>query len=110
MSHLKQHLTIDTTDLQVYGEVEWKVKKHGMDGKRRVWRKLHIAVDTNTHEIIDADLNTDGEIISNLLKQTHRSTLAGYGDCAYDTRTCHATIRLNEPLLLFYQEEELLFL
>ena len=76
-----------------------------MDGKRRVWRKLHIAVDTNTHEIIDADLNTDGEIISNLLKQTHRSTLAGYGDCAYDTRACHATIRLNEQLCLFYQEK-----
>ncbi|MBM5274122.1 hypothetical protein HYN57_07870, partial [Vibrio parahaemolyticus] len=26
------------------GEGEWKVKKHGTDGKRRVWRKLHLAV------------------------------------------------------------------
>ena len=39
-----QHLAIDATGLKVYGEGEWKVKKHGTDGKRRVWRKLHIAV------------------------------------------------------------------
>ena len=32
-----QHLAIDTTGLKVYGEGEWKVKKHGTDGKRRVW-------------------------------------------------------------------------
>ncbi|MEZ8216368.1 transposase, partial [Vibrio sp. 10N.237.312.C02] len=57
---------IDATGLKVYGEGEWKVKKHGTDGKRRVWRKLHIAVDTNTHEIIAAELSlskvTDGEV------------------------------------------------
>lgn len=43
-----QHLAIDATGLKVYGEGEWKVKKHGTDGKRRVWRKLLLAVDTNT--------------------------------------------------------------
>jgi len=51
-----QHLAIDATGLKVYGEGEWKVKKHGTDGKRRVWRKLHIAVDTSTHEIVTAEL------------------------------------------------------
>ena len=60
-----QHLAIDATGLKVYGEGEWKVKKHGTDGKRRVWRKLHIAVDTSTHEIIAAELSlsnvTDAE-------------------------------------------------
>ena len=35
---------------------EWKVKKHGTDGKRRAWRRLHIAVDTSTHEIVAAEL------------------------------------------------------
>ncbi len=30
-----QHLAIDATGLKVYGEGEWKVKKHGTDGKRR---------------------------------------------------------------------------
>ena len=38
-----QHLAVDTTGFKVYGEGEWKVKKHGTDGKCRVWHKLHIA-------------------------------------------------------------------
>ncbi len=37
------HLAVDETGLKVYGEGE----KHGTDGKRRVWRKLHLAVDTS---------------------------------------------------------------
>lgn len=45
-----QHLAIDATDLKVYGEGEWKVKKHGTEGKRRVWRKLHIAVDPSAEQ------------------------------------------------------------
>ncbi|WP_375164131.1 transposase [Shewanella xiamenensis] len=64
--------------MKVYGEGEWKVKKHGTDGKRRVWRKLHIAVDTHSHEIIAAELSlscvTDAEVMPNLLKQTHRKS------------------------------------
>ncbi len=74
-----QHLAIDATGLKVYGEGEWKVKKHGTDGKRRVWRKLHLAVDTSTHEIIAAELSlssvTDAEVLPNLLKQTRRKIL-----------------------------------
>lgn len=34
----------------MFGEGEWKVKKHGSE-KRRTWRKLHLAVDVDTHEI-----------------------------------------------------------
>ncbi len=34
------HLVIDATGLKVYGDGEWKVRKHGKE-KRRVWRKLH---------------------------------------------------------------------
>lgn len=41
-----QHLAIDATGLKVYGE--GKIKEHGTDGKLRVWRKLHIAVDTSS--------------------------------------------------------------
>ena len=39
------HLAIDSTGLKVFGEGEWKVKKHGAE-KRRIWRKLHLTVDT----------------------------------------------------------------
>ncbi|MEJ6180222.1 IS5 family transposase [Escherichia coli] len=43
------HLVIDSTGLKVFGEGEWKVKKHGQE-RRRIWRKLHLAVDSKTHE------------------------------------------------------------
>ncbi|WP_270037595.1 transposase [Klebsiella pneumoniae] len=32
------HLVIDSTGLKVFGEGEWKVKKHGKE-RRRIWRK-----------------------------------------------------------------------
>lgn len=45
------HLVIDSTVLKVFGECEWKVKK-----RRRIWRKLYLAIDGNRHEIVCADL------------------------------------------------------
>lgn len=99
-----RHLAIDATGLKVYGEGEWKVKKHGTDGKRRVWRKLHLAVDTNTHEIIAAELSlsnvTDAEVLPNLLKQTRRKIAEISGDGAYDTKDCYEAIRIKRAVAL----------
>lgn len=50
------HLVIDSTGLKAFGEGQWKVKKHGQE-KRRVWRKLHLAVDADTHEVICVGLS-----------------------------------------------------
>ena len=55
-----KHVVIDATGLKVFGEGEWKVKKHGI-GKRRRWEKLHIAVDESTQEILFADFSTEYE-------------------------------------------------
>ena len=33
-------VVVDSTGLKVFGDGEWKVRKHGA-GKRRTWRKLH---------------------------------------------------------------------
>ncbi len=104
-----QHLAIDATGLKVYGEGEWKVKKHGTDGNRRVWRKLHITVDTSTHEIIAAELSlsnvTDTEVLPNLLKQTRRKIIEISGDGAYDTRNCHDAIRIKRAVPLIPPRE-----
>ncbi|MCX8854722.1 IS5 family transposase [Vibrio parahaemolyticus] len=104
-----QHLAIDATGLKVYGEVEWKVKKHGIDGKRRVWRKLHLAVDTSTHEVVAAELSlsnvTDAEVLPNLLKQTRRRIIEISGDGAYDTRDCHDAIRFKRAVPLIPPRE-----
>jgi hypothetical protein len=60
---------IDSTGLKVFGEGEWKVKKHGKE-RWRIWRKLHLAVDSKTHEISCADLSlnnvTDSEAFRGL--------------------------------------------
>lgn len=90
------HLVIDSTGLKVFGEGEWKVKKHGQE-KRRVWRKLHLAVDADTHEVICADLSlnnvTDAEVFPALICQTHRKIRVASADGAYDTRRCHDELR-----------------
>lgn len=69
------HLVIDRTGLKVFGEGESKIKKHGAE-RRRVWRKLHLPVDSTTHEVICADLSlsstTDAHALPGLISQTHR--------------------------------------
>ncbi|CAH6385756.1 IS4 transposase (plasmid) [Pantoea agglomerans] len=90
------HLVIDSTGLKVFGEGEWKVKKHGQE-KRRVWRKLHLALDAGTHEVICADLSlnnvTDAEAFPGLIGQTHRKIRVACADGAYDTKRCHDELR-----------------
>lgn len=80
------------------------MKKHGTDGKRRIWRKLRLAVDTNTHEIIAAELTlsgvTDAEVLPNLLKKTRRAIKEISGDGAYDTRECHRAISVKKAIPL----------
>ena len=40
-------LLIDSTGIKVEGEGEWQRRKHG-GSKRRIWRKINIAVDEQT--------------------------------------------------------------
>jgi hypothetical protein len=88
------HLLIDSTGLKVMGEGEWKVKKHGPE-YRRVWRKLHLAIDAETHEIRAVEMTDhrhgDAEVVSELLSQLPPTAklAALYGDGAYDTKDCY---------------------
>jgi hypothetical protein len=63
------HLVVDGTGLKVPGEGEWKVRRHGSD-RRRVWRKVHLAVDAQSHEIRAVEMTDhrhgDGEILPDL--------------------------------------------
>jgi len=90
------HLVIDSTGLKVFGEGEWKVKKHGKE-RCRIWRKLHLAVDASTHEVICADLSlnnvTDAEAFPELIRQTHWKIRSAAADGAYDTQRCHDELR-----------------
>ena len=44
------HVVLDSTGLQIFGQGEWDAEKHGR--KPRQWRKLHLAVDAETGEIV----------------------------------------------------------
>ena len=54
------HVVLDATGLKVFGEGEWRVKKHGV-GNRRQWRKLHLAVVKRLEEILFADFTNEYE-------------------------------------------------
>jgi len=91
------HLVIDSTGLKLYGEGEWKVRKHGWS-KRRTWRKVHLAMDANTGQICAALMTHqdvgDGEVLADLLDQIPADTPIDTigGDGAYDSKPCHAEI------------------
>ena len=45
------HVVVDSTGLQVYGAGQWLEQKHGAR-TRRGWRKLHLALDADSGDII----------------------------------------------------------
>ena len=55
MRQLVTDIAIDSTGLKIYGEGEWKTRVHGK-GKRRTWRKLHIAIDLKSGQIMRMEL------------------------------------------------------
>lgn len=83
----KLAVAIDSTGLKVYGEGEWKVRKHGVS-KRRTWRKLHIGIDLCTQEIISVELTANSEddaaVASRMVKGKTDQMKSFTGDGAYD--------------------------
>ncbi|GLR09569.1 hypothetical protein GCM10007905_22890 [Mixta theicola] len=83
---------IDSIGLKVFGEGEWIVKKHGKE-RRRIWRKLHLAAGSKTHEIVCAYLSLnnvmDSEAFTGLIRQTHIKIRAAAADSTCDTLLCH---------------------
>ena len=51
------HVLIDSTGLQIYGVGQWLEEKHGVKSRRN-WRKLHLALDADSGDII-AQVMTD---------------------------------------------------
>jgi hypothetical protein len=89
------HVVVDSTGFKVYGEGEWKVRKHGWS-KRRTWRKLHIGVDESSLEIVSAvgtgNDCADKEMLSSLLDDIEEPLDQVSGDGGYDARDCYEAI------------------
>lgn len=96
-------IVIDSTGIKVYGEGEWKVRKHGVS-KRRTWRKLHLAVDANTHDIVATVLTDNGvgdcEVLPELLDQIEGELDSVAADGAYDTKEDYEAIRKKKAKAL----------
>ena len=91
-----RHVVVDSTGIKIYGEGEWKTRQHGVS-KRRTWRKLHLAIDESTGEILEAEVTTndygDCEILEGLLEEIEGEIEQVSGDGGYDTFDCHEAIQ-----------------
>jgi hypothetical protein len=84
-------IAIDSTGVKVYGEGEWKCRKHGWS-KRRTWRQLHLGVDPGTNFIHCHTTTTNAESdvsqVDDLLDQVEDQIEEVYLDGAYDSAAC----------------------
>ena len=87
-----RHVVIDATGIKIYGEGEWKTRQYGIS-KRRTWRKLHLAVDEQTGEILAAEVTRndkkDGQLLEPLLAGIEAEVEQVSADGAYDQRSCY---------------------
>src|SRR5471032_1843372 len=94
------HVVIDSTGLKVYGAGEWLADKHGQRGRRR-WRKLHLAVDAHSGQIVavtmtDRDVD-DASQVDPLLGQIPGEIEQVTADGAYDGEPTYAALATREP-------------
>ena len=83
----KLDISVDSTGLKVYGEGEWKVRKHG-ESKRRTWMKFHVGLNVNTNEfavVLLTDNSVDDAEAAKMMFSGKEKQLNSFrGDGAYD--------------------------
>lgn len=89
-----RHILVDSTGIQVMGESEWKHYKYGVSQSQcQVWRKLHIAMDEGTQDILAAmvteSVRLDGNYLPDLIEGIEGSIQQITGDGAYDKKGCY---------------------
>ena len=93
-------VVIDSSGLKMVGAGEWHLEKHG--GKpRRSWRKLHIAIDLDSGDILAAELTTtedgDASQVGPLLDHIPGPVNAVLADGAYDGEPVYRSISERHP-------------
>lgn len=91
-SEKPRHILIDSTGVRVLGEGEWKRLKHG-ESRCQVWKKLHIALDADSLDIVALEVTDsvrlDGNYLPSLIKQIDAPIGQITGDGAYDKQNCY---------------------
>ncbi len=94
------NLVLDSTGLKVYGEGEWKVRKHGYS-KHRTWRKLHVGANPDNGEIQVVVLTSNGisddAVVKEMLAQIEQTLLSCAADGAYDKRRVYKALDEHSP-------------
>ncbi len=94
------HLVVDSTGLKIYGEGEWLDAKRGSRSRRR-WRKLHIGINAETHDVMVAELTPDdvGDVsaVPDLLEQIDSRVVSLTADGAYDVEAVYDAVTERHP-------------
>jgi hypothetical protein len=94
------NLVLESTGMKIYGEGEWKVRKHGYS-KHRTWRKLHLGADPDSNEIqavlLTANGISDDAVVREMLAQIEQTLLACAADGAYDKRKGYEALNAHSP-------------
>lgn len=94
------NLVLDSTGLKIYGEGEWKVRKHGYS-RRRTWRKLHVGANPDNGEIqvvvLTENSVSDDAIVTDMLAQIEQTLLSCAADGAYDKRKVYDALNAHSP-------------
>jgi hypothetical protein len=97
--HGPMHPVIDSTGLKLFGQGEWDEEQHGRT--RRSWRKLHLAVDAGSGEIVACVLtdNAAGDAgqVSALLVPIKGEIASVTADGAYDGEPVYQAIASHQP-------------
>jgi hypothetical protein len=89
-------VVIDCSGLKVFGAGEWLHEKHG--GKpRRSWRRLHLAIDPDSSDILAAELTDKGDASLVVLDQIYCPISAVLAAGAYDGEPPYRTILDRRP-------------
>jgi hypothetical protein len=98
--HLQEGIPVDSAGLKIYGEGERLDQRHAVRPRRR-WRKLHLGVDANNHEIVAVELTRDdvGDVaaVPDLLDQIDGSIASMTGDRAHDGQAAYDAVAERHP-------------
>ena len=91
------NLLADGTGIKFLGDGEWLARKHGTH-RRRQYRKVHLAMDTGSGDVVAVEFTSsregDSPVLPDLPDQIPVDQEIGTvtGDGAFDTRRCHIAI------------------
>lgn len=92
----KLNVVFDSTGLKVFGEGEWKMRKHGYS-KRRTWRKVHVGMCVDSGQVVVSAITSnnvsDDEAMVHMMGALEGVPLGDIlGDGAYDTVDCREAV------------------